>query len=802
MVANPMDRSSSFEPYKRTLLNIGPIIFRHVFLFVNGIIFSVAILLFVFGNKESAIFLSAITVFNILLGIVQDTRARIALETLQLMMAIKVTRLNDDGKEETILAEDVVKGEHIKLVIGDQIPCDGKLLSSNGLEVSEALVTGESDSFPKNVGESIAAGSIITAGTGVFEATQDFSDSRLAHLNKEAKKYAAHPSPIQQAINEVIKYAGYIMFLVILFVVGRDFVTHGSAVKAVLDIGALASTIIPQGLVVITTLLFAFGAASYSKKHVLFQEINATEKLGRIKNLCMDKTGTLTENFLVVEDMYVCEGFSEEKAKMLVAAYIKGSKDSSQTMNAVNKYIAMKSADIGGVDHEVVSSLPFSSWRQYGGVELSAKEFILVGSPDVFMSHISQPVEKEWLVDIIKKHAHTGKRVLCVARLENNKSDNKSGGLSGLPRDLSGTKLSLISVFVFQAGLREGIREAIDFFQKRGVRIRIISGDNVDTVRTIASSAGVANTDAVITGSEMEKWSVEDFEKKVGDYTIFARIVPEQKVKIIEAFKKDGFTAMVGDGANDALAIKKADLGIAMFDGVQATRSLADVILMKNSFTDLPGGVELADNFIRNIEIFAGMFLNQSMMGFAFFFIISLFGFAFPLTPLNITFINYFAVGIPGMLIGYWAIQPSGKILPASKKSFLSLVLPFAIQSAIIGSIAVATVFALSPEYLKMAASNTMVIIGFAVCGIIFLALAPKVYRGIQSKTEIWHLLGLTVFEIILFFVMVKIPILVRFFNITMPLPSLRAIGLTLLILLIFGVGQYFMVARKMFVDR
>ncbi|MEI6396585.1 MAG: HAD-IC family P-type ATPase [Candidatus Taylorbacteria bacterium] len=750
-----------------------------------------AILLFIFGNKESAIFLSAITIFNICLGITQDTRARIALETLQLMMAIRVTRLNSDGKEEAILAEDVIKGEHIKLVIGDQIPCDGKILLSNGLEVSEALVTGESDSFPKNVGEAIIAGGIITAGNGVFEATQNFSDSRLAHLNKEARKYAAHPSPIQHAINDVIKYAGYIMFLVILFVVGRDIVTHGSAVKAVLDIGALASTIIPQGLVVITTLLFAFGAASYSKKHVLFQEINATEKLGRIKNLCMDKTGTLTENFLVVENMYVHEGFSEEKTKDFVAAYIKGSGDSSQTMNAVDKYMALKSAGTKDIEYEneVLSSLPFSSWRQYGGVELATKESILVGSPDIFMSHISQPTEKGWLTDIIKKHAHTGKRILCVARLDKQKT-------GGIPRDLSGTELSIISVFVFQAGLREGIREAISFFQKRGVKIRIISGDNVDTVRTIAYSAGVEGTDAVITGPEMDRWSVEDFKNKVGDYTIFARIVPEQKVKIIEAFKKDGFTAMVGDGANDALAIKKADLGIAMFDGVQATRSLADVILMKNSFTDLPGGVELADNFIRNIEIFAGMFLNQSIMGLLFFIIISAFGFAFPLTPLNITFINYFAVGIPGMLIGYWAIQPSGKIIPASKKPFLSLVLPFAIQSAIIGSIAVAILFALSPEYLKMAASNTIVIIGFAVCGIIFLVLAPRVYRGIQSKTEKWHLLGLAIFEVVLFFVMVKIPILVRFFNITTPLPSLKVIGLTLLILVCVGIGQYIAVRK------
>ena len=163
-----------FEPYKRTFLHIGPIIFRHVFLFVNGVIFSVAILLFIFGNKEPAIFLSAITVFNICLGIFQDTRARIALETLQLMTALRVNRLDRDGNETSILAEEVVKGDRIKLRIGDQVPCDGVLISSNNLEVSEALITGEADSFPRDKGASVNAGDVVTTGTGVLECRSDF----------------------------------------------------------------------------------------------------------------------------------------------------------------------------------------------------------------------------------------------------------------------------------------------------------------------------------------------------------------------------------------------------------------------------------------------------------------------------------------------------------------------------------------------------------------------------------------------------------------------------------------------------
>lgn len=800
---------SKIEPYKRTLLNIGPIIFRHVFLFVNGVIFSVSILLFIFGNRESAIFIAAITVFNIFLGALQDTRARIALEKLQMLTALRVICINKDGTEQEVLAETVIKGDHVKLRIGDQVPCDGILISSNGLEVSEALITGETDSFHRAKGAAVNAGDVVTTGSAVMETKTDFKDSRVAKLNEEAKKYSQRPSPIQQAINKVIKYAGYILFVVIVYVVARGFFVHESAMKIVLDIGALASMIIPQGLVVITTLLFAFGASTYSKKHVLFQEINATEKLGRIKNLCMDKTGTLTDNVLEVEEMIVREGKSKEDIGRMIASYIHGTNDSSQTIAAVGRYIGLKNIS---TDFEITHLLPFSSWRQYGAVELhrnsgSNVETVLIGSPDTFMPYFSESKDRGWLESVIEKNKGTGKRILCVVGagpgvLKDEKIDDSSPlNKSPSKNDLSGSKLSVLAVFVFQSGLRHGVKHAIEFFQKRGVKIRIISGDNVDTVRTVAKSAGVDNTDNFVTGKDMEKWSDEEFDRKVAECTIFARIVPEQKVRIVESLKKNGFTAMVGDGANDALALKKADLGIAMFDGVQATRSLAGVILMKNSFADLPGGVELSDNFIRNIEIFAGMFLNQSILGLFFFMLISIFGYPFPLTPLNITMMNYFAVGIPGMIIGYWAIRPTGKILPASGDNFLKLVLPFAMWSAILQAIAVTIVFLMSPEYLKLAMSNTMVGLAFIVCSLIFFILAPQVYRVKQSKNEKWHLVYLVIFEIILLLVLVQIPFVIRFFNITTPFPTLSVLGHALIVLIGFGIVQYF-VTKKFFSNK
>ena len=766
--------------YRKILRDMGPIIVRHVFLFVNAIIFAVVIFLFVFGDKEAALFLGAIIVFNMCLGIIQDTRARIVLEKIQMLTAFKFTRINADETETTVYVDEIKRGDRINIQLGDQVPCDARILSAAGLEVSGALITGESDSFARKEGEMVNAGDIVTAGVAVIQAQVIFKDSRISKMTEAAKKYAATPSPIERAINTVITYTGYILFVVLVFVVVHGIRVHESHIEIVLNAGALASIIVPQGLLVIVTLLFAFGASSYSSKRVLFQETNATEKLGRIKNLCMDKTGTLTGNNLIVEELYTPTGVSKEAAAIAASLYIHESGDTSQTINAVKAYLKGQKTSA----QEIIQALPFSSWRQYGAVALrgnQGNETILVGSADVFAPHLKNADEKKWLSGIVEAHAYKGKRLLCVA--ESNVADISKG--------IEGTALSVLGVFVFGTDFREGIEDAIAFFQNRGVRIRIISGDAPETVRAIAAHVGVVNTDTVITGSEMQSWSDADYDAHVADYTIFARIVPEQKVKIIEAFKKDGFTAMVGDGANDALAIKKSDLGIAMFDGAPATRQLAAVVLMNNSFTDLPGGVELADNFIRNIEIFAGIFINQSLLGLFFFIILSVLGYTYPITPLNVTVINYFAVGLPGVLIAYWAVRPSGKVHSATTESFLSQVLPFVVWCAIVQSIAVAFVFILSPEYLKMAQSDTLVLVSFIVSGFIFFALAPSVYRGEIKARERLDLLGLLVVEIALFFILIQIPFFVYFFNITKPFPSVVSVLQTLGIMALCGVVQY-----------
>jgi cation-transporting ATPase E len=359
----------------------------------------------------------------------------------------------------------------------------------------------------------------------------------------------------------------------------------------------------------------------------------------------------------------------------------------------------------------------------------------------------------------------------------------------------------VIAIFVFHNTLREGIQKAINFFQTRGVKIRVLSGDNSNTVAAVAESVGIIGANNVVTGEEMAKWNKSDFETRAHNYTVFAQVLPEQKVKLVEAFKKDGFTAMVGDGVNDALAMKKSDLGIAMFGGVPVTRQLADVILMTNSFSDLPGAVELADHFIRSIEITSGIYINQSVVGLFLFIILSIFGFSYPLMPLNVTFINYFTVGFAGILIAYWALRPSSKIPRTDDKPFLVRVMPLVFFCGIIQALGVVLVFMLSPEYLKIASSNTLVILAFIIFGFLFLLLAAQVYCGSLTKKENFQLFLLGIFQFILLFLVLQIPFFVKFFSITTPFPPFIFIEKTLLVVFLCGLAQYFMV-KKFFLNK
>jgi len=745
----PKDRS-------RMIREIGRIIYRNVFLLINAVLFAVAILLLIFGEVRAAVFLTAILFINITLGVGQEVNAWLSLEKLQLLTALKMTRLTEDG-QESVEIDQIKIGDRLKLKLGDQVPCDGRLIEGQNLEINQGLITGESDSEARSKDDVLAAGSIVTAGSGVMMVDRLFRESRVSRMTEGVKARSLNESPIQRDVGKLILYCGYFLIAAIVFSAIRGYLSGEPAVLVIKNIGALAGSAVPQGLVFALTLLFAYGAVNLYRQDVLLQEVNAAEKLGHIRNLCMDKTGTITETKLSVKEMVVGSDYDEEKAKSLMAAYALGSGDSSETIKAIIEFVGRRENKM-----KIIDRLPFSSWRQFGAVKIDSADqsgnglTLFTATPETILPRLSSEAEREKLGALLEKSGLLGQRVFCLAAAD-----------SAAAMDAIGeTKLTLVAGFVLYADLRPGMKEAVSFFQDRGIRIRILSGDNEKTVRAVSAAAGIVGLECSVGGDEMSSWSAADFREKAGQYGIFARIKPEQKEKIVEALRKDGFTAMIGDGANDALAIKKADLGIAMFEGAAATRSLASIVLLKNSFAALPGGVRLADDIVSIIDIVASLFFSQTILTLLFFLLVSLVWKPFPLTPFNVTLINYFTVGIPSLLISWWAIHPSGGDRGRDQRPFLRRILPFSVVSAVLAAIVSFAVFLATPDALRNGQANIPVVLSFIFFGLATFAAAPLFYRYPLNSGRKAFLLLFLILELILLYMVFKIPFLVGFFDI------------------------------------
>lgn len=754
-LSSPPSFWRQISTYKRVTSEITYLIGRNVFLLINLVIFSVVGLLIAFGDMREGLSLAAIISINIVLGIVQDIQAWAVLEHLQLLTALRVRRVKSGGEYEVVSPDVLAKDDCIMLSLGDQVPCDSTLIESHALEVSEAMITGESNSLIRIEGDALLAGSIVTAGHGVARAKTIFSESSIAKMTERIKRYTINESPVQKSINRIVIYTSYVLVVMIAFITIHGLFLGTSRIDIVRTIGAISAVLVPQGLVVTATLLFAFGGLHFYKRHVLLREVNATEKLARIKNLCLDKTGTLTENKLTVEKFTVPPKISKKSVEQLVGAYVHESGDTSEIINVLTKTLSTPTK------LKVTGSLPFSSWRQYGGIRTHTNNgsmVILAGTPEIFIPHILDDNMRTWLNKHVTEEASHGKHVFCFVRSQDGK----------IPHSLENTELTPIAIYILTNELREGTRTTIDFFQERGVQVRILSGDNTKTISAVATAAGIHNPERLITGVEMADWSQADFDTRAKDYTIFARVVPEQKERIIDALKKDGFTAMVGDGANDALAIKKADVGVAMFDGTPATRQIAAVVLMHNSFAELPNGVRLADSIIENLDLFGAIFLNQTLLGFFLFIFLTATGYQFPFSPLNIAFASYFAIGIPSTLISYWAIRPSGEVGKATTESYIRKILPFAITSALASSLVTASVVLIATPLFGPAIATTLAVLSFIFCGFTFFIFSPLVFSSSTRPTRFWELLSVGVGEIVLTMAVFSIPFVRTFFDLTL----------------------------------
>lgn len=678
---------------------------------VIAILVLAAILLFL-NEQRDAWFISVVIILNTILAIVQEVRAQRALKKLELMSAPMAHRIKADGSTEDIMFDQLQVSDKIQLNLGDEVPADGKILTSSGLETDESMLTGESAAIDKPIGSVIYASSAVVAGSASMQVTAVGSNTKVGIMSVTLKRYIPQLTPIQHAISRAITWLTYGALGLAALIIVVYALSGESAVQIFKTVTSSAVTVVPEGLLLASSLLLAFGSIKLAQAKVLPQKLAAIEAMALLNVLCVDKTGTLTSDEISFEKFELFDKSAKHAAE-LIGIVATETSSGSATNNAIIAGFPVPD------QYKVLQTLAFSSERKMSGVRVKfdGKTYsIMVGAPEYLsiLAKLSVGQKRQ-----IEQLASIGKRVLLVAEFDDNETslkELKSG--SGRP----------IGIIVLTNELRPGVKKTVAYLQSKGVSLRVISGDNPDTVKYIASQAGILNYNKVITGAELAKVSDKNWDKTVAETTIFARVLPEQKERLVDTFKNLGyFTGMVGDGVNDALALKKADLGVAMYAGSAATRRVADIVLLNNSFNSLPMGMKLGNRIMQSIELIASLFFHKIIYGVILLLSTLALGIVYPFLPRHITFMNIFLVTLPTVIWALFTPTPRHRISPRYFwRDTLFAVAPIAILSGIAVTMTYVMLQMAHPSNLNGVSTTTVIIA--TIFGIYLVFLVPIMF--------------------------------------------------------------------------
>ena len=634
------------------------------------VIFLLAGALVYVREYRDAWFISVVIVVNSTIGIIQELRAKRVLRQLELMSAPKA-RLLRDGNVVEVGYGDLKIDDEILIQAGDELPADAKVIESKGLELNESMLTGESASIEKKNGDVVLAATTVLAGEGMARVIAVGDDTKAGAISQVLKRYKPELTPLQLAIWRAIYFLTYGAIILSLLIAIVYYFSGDNVVIILKTITSAAVTVVPEGLLLASSLLLAFGSLRLAQAKVLPQKLSAIEAMALLNLLAVDKTGTLTSDEVSLEKV---ASFGDDFSSSDVASFAALIAHETSGGNITGRAILAEAAP--PKDTEIVDVMTFSSARKMAGVRARINGMVrtlIMGAPE-FVSKLA-PVDK----DIQKKlndWADKGLRVLMLAEFADEKTKIK---------DLKEGSGMAIGAVILRNSLRHGVVETVDFLQRQGVTIRVISGDNPRTVQHIAREAGIKHPEKVILGADLAKLGEDEFNEAADTYTIFARVLPDQKERLIARFQQSGkFTGMVGDGVNDALALKKADLGVAMYAGAPASRRVSDIILLNNSFTSLPMGMKLGNQIMQAIEVIAILFFHKIIYGVTLLLTTILINMNYPYSPRHITFMNIFLVTMPTLMWTLFPPVPKHRINPKRFwRDTLLAVLPIALLTGL-----------------------------------------------------------------------------------------------------------------------
>lgn len=767
---------------KRNLLS--PIVLA-IFLLAGALIYV--------REYRDAWFISVVIVVNSLIGIVQEIRAKRVLHRLELMSAPRA-RVLRDGQAVEVPYDSLVVGDEIILRAGDELPADATVMVSKGLELNESMLTGESAAIEKAAGDTVLAATTVLAGEGTARVTAVGDQTKAGAISQVLKRYKPELTPLQVAIWRAITFLTYgaIILAALIFIV--YYLSGDNVVIILKTITSAAVTVVPEGLLLASSLLLAFGSLRLAQAKVLPQKLAAIEAMALLNLLAVDKTGTLTSDEVTLERVVAFD----EMGVLVSSAIADSEKSGTRATNgsAACSFSGVAIAELAAlIAHEtsggnitgqailaeltpskhadIIEVMAFSSARKMAGVRAKVDgtvRTLMMGAPE-FVAKLA-PVDT-MLQRQLDEWADSGLRVLMLAEF-----DDETTKLKDLP-DSSGRAIGAV---ILRNSLRDGVIDTVKFLQQQGVVIRVISGDNPRTVQHIAREAGIANPDKAILGSALAGLSDKAFNKAADEHTIFARVLPEQKERLIAHFKQSGkFTGMVGDGVNDALALKKSDLGVAMYAGAPASRRVADIILLNNSFTSLPIGMKLGNRIMQAIEVIATLFFHKIIYGVVLLLSTMLVGLNYPYAPRHITFLNIFLVTMPTIMWTLFPPRPRHRVNPAHFwRDTLQAVAPIALLTGLTVAFTYWSGVTLHPH--QAAEAATMTVLTATFFGIYLVFLVGPMLGVILDKRA--HLARTLYLAGVLFVTLVSFGIepLRQFFDFTMPNVALLWPGIAVVI--------------------
>lgn len=607
----------------------------NVFTLFNAILTVCFLAIAILGDLRDGLFYG-IVIANSAIGIVQEVRAKIALDRLALM-ASPVVAVRRDDETVVLHPSQLVLDDIVVLRAGDQVVADATVLDEVDLTINESLLTGESEPIGKQPGDTVYSGALVATGTGHAVVTAVGASSYASKLTAEIRRHSLAHSELRAAVNRILVYISWVLGPIVLVVIGSRMLTYGDGWRAaLLDVVASVVGMIPEGLVLLISLAFGVAAIRLARQRVLIQELAAVEILARVDVLCLDKTGTLTSGEVAFVREVPLNADSHAAAALGVFARV-------DEANATALALRTTYPETGA---EVVARLPFSSRRAFSGVELlvdggqstwllGAPEKLLAGHPDA----ASQAAQ----------FAADGHRTLALARVDGGLPDPEA-------TDLTGSALTPVALLLFGETIRPDAAETLGYFAQQGVRCVIISGDSPTTVAALAADLGVGSSSV----DARELTDDEAIRAALEQHSIFGRVTPDQKRAMVRVLKGDGHTvAMTGDGVNDAMAIKDADLGIAMGSGTSATKAVARLVLLDNEFGRLPNVLGYGRQVIANVERVANLFLAKTVYGIAFAVVFALLLWQFPFLPRQLTLVSTLTIGIPAFFL---ALAPNRRI--------------------------------------------------------------------------------------------------------------------------------------------